>query len=349
MKVLVTGFDLWSGVSINPSWENIKDLPTKVSGHTIKVAKISVVYSKIKNEMETLITNEKPDLIVSFGLASSIQRPRVESYGWNWASNGADAEGVNPNGRLNKDNNARVGYKTTFDYTQVQEWIKGSEFTSYASTDAGDFLCNANIFYSLQKLDKDLLNTPYMFVHVPSETTMALDTQKKFVKLIIQKAVQELNQSLDWSTATSGDTNPGGTTTTPTTPPNNGSTGTTSTTIQIQSNLLTNVATTDINMSTSSLSYKYTALQRTDSGKYGFKGTFVNNTSNDITMNITVDQIADSNKTITLKPGSNDVVTIWTVDGTSPSIYYSNTLRVQSDSYSGISIKSSTLQFGKLI
>lgn len=340
MKILVTGFDLWSGVSINPSWENIKDLPTKVSGHTIKVAKISVVYSKIKNEMETLITNEKPDLIISFGLASSIQRPRVESYGWNWASNGADAEGVNPNGRLNKENNARVGYKTTFDYTQVQEWIKGSEFTSYASTDAGDFLCNANIFYSLQKLDKDLLTTPYMFVHVPSETTMALDTQKKFVKLIIQKAVQEMNQMLDWSTGTSTGT---------TTPPTNTSDTTTSTNIQIQSNLLTNVAATDINMSTSSLSYKYTALQRTDSGKYGFKGTFVNNTSNDITMNITVDQIADSNKTITLKPGSNDIVTTWTVDGTSPSIYYSNTLRVQSDSYSAISVKSSTLQFGKVV
>ena len=340
MKILVTGFDLWSGVSINPSWENIKDLPTKVSGHTIKVAKISVVYSKIKNEMETLITNEKPDLIISFGLASSIQRPRVESYGWNWASNGADAEGVNPNGRLNKENNARVGYKTTYDYTQVQEWIKGSEFTSYASADAGDFLCNANIFYSLQKLDKDLLNTPYMFVHVPSETTMALDTQKKFVKLIIQKAVQEMNQMLDWSTGTSTST---------TTPPTNTSDTTTSTTIQIQSNLLTNVAATDINMSTSSLSYKYTALQRTDSGKYGFKGTFVNNTSNDITMNITVDQIADSNKTITLKPGSNDIATTWTVDGASPSIYYSNTLRVQSDSYSGISIKSSTLQFGKVV
>lgn len=337
MKILVTGFDLWSGVSINPSWENIKDLPTKVSGHTIKVAKISVVYSKIKNEMETLITTEKPDLIISFGLASSIQRPRIESYGWNWASNGADAEGVNPNGRLNKEDNARVGYKTTFDYTQVQEWIKGSEFTSYASTDAGDFLCNANIFYSLQKLDNDLLNTPYMFVHVPSETTMALDTQKKFVKLIIQKAIQEMNQMLDWSTGTSTST---------TTPPTNTSD---TTTIQIQSNLLTNVATTDINMSTSSLSYKYTALQRTDSGEYGFKGTFVNNTSNDITMNITVDQIADSNKTITLKPGSNDVATTWTVDGASPSIYYSNTLRVQSDSYSAISVKSSTLQFGKVV
>ncbi|MCI2846628.1 hypothetical protein [Staphylococcus hominis] len=341
MKILVTGFDLWSGVSINPSWENIKDLPTKVSGHTIKVAKISVVYSKIKNEMEILITNEKPDLIISFGLASSIQRPRIESYGWNWASNGSDAEGVNPNGRLNKEDNARVGYKTTFDYTQVQEWIKGSEFTSYASTDAGDFLCNANIFYSLQKLDKDLLNTPYMFVHVPSETTMALDTQKRFVKLIIQKAVQELNQSLDWSTATSG-----GTTTTPTTPTNDGSTGTTS--IQIQRNLLNNVASNDINVSSSSLNYRYDALQRTDSGKYGFKGTFVNNNSSSVSMIITVDQIDSSEKLITLKPGTNNVELTWNVDGTSPSIYFSNTLRVKIENYNGITVKSSTLQFGKL-
>lgn len=345
MKILVTGFDLWSGVSINPSWENIKDLPTKVSGHTIKVAKISVVYSKIKNEMETLITTEKPDLIISFGLASSIQRPRIESYGWNWASNGADADGVNPNGRLNKEDNARVGYKTTFDYTQVQEWIKGSEFTSYASTDAGDFLCNANIFYSLQKLDKELLNTPYMFVHVPSETTMALDSQKKFVKLIIQKAVQELNQSLDWSTGTSSSS-----TTTPTTPTNNDSAGTTNTsTFKIQKNLLTNVASNDISVSSNSLNYKYEALQRTDSGKYGFKGTFVNNNSNDISMVISVDQIDTSEKTVTLKPGTNNVELTWNVDGTSPSIYFSNTLRVKIDNYNGITVKSSTLQFGKLV
>lgn len=347
MKILVTGFDLWSGVSINPSWENIKNLPTKVSGHTIKVAKISVVYSKIKNEMENLITTEKPDLIISFGLASSIQRPRVESYGWNWASNGSDAEGVNPNGRLNKEDNARVGYKTTFDYTQVQEWIKGSEFTSYASTDAGDFLCNANIFYSLQKLDKDLLNTPYMFVHVPSETTMSLDTQKKFVKLIIQKAVQELNQSLDWSTGTTNDATSGGTTTTPTTSPDNGGTETTS--IQIQKNLLNNVAPNDINVSSNSLNYKYDALQRTDSGKYGFKGTFVNNNSNDISMIISVDQIDTSEKTVTLKPGTNNVELTWNVDGASPSIYFSNTLRVKIENYNGITIKSSTLQFGKLV
>lgn len=341
MKILVTGFDLWSGVSINPSWENIKDLPTKVSGHTIRVAKISVVYSKIKNEMETLITTEKPDLIISFGLASSIQRPRVESYGWNWASNGSDADGVNPNGRLNKEDNARVGYKTTYDYTQVQEWIKGSEFTSYASADAGDFLCNANIFYSLQKLDNDLLNTPYMFVHVPSETTMALDIQKKFVKLIIQKAVQELNQSLDWSTATSD-----GTTTTPTTPTNDGSTGTTS--IQIQRNLLNNVASNDINVSSSSLNYRYDALQRSDNGKYGFKGTFVNNNSTSVSMIITVDQIDSSEKSVTLKPGTNNVELTWNVDGTSPSIYFSNTLRVKIENYNGITVKSSTLQFGKL-
>lgn len=349
MKILVTGFDLWSGVSINPSWENIKDLPTEVSGHTIKVAQISVVYSKIKNEVETLIATEKPDLIVSFGLAESIQRPRVESYGWNWASNAADAEGVRLNGRLNKEDNARVGYKTTYDYTQVQEWIKGSEFTSYASTDAGDFLCNAHIFYSLQKLDNDLLNTPYMFVHVPSETTMPLNTQKKFVKLIIQKAVQELNQSLDWSTATSSDepTTPTPPTNDGSTPINDGSTGTTS--FEIQRNLLNNVSPNDINMSTSSLIYRYEALQRTDSGKYGFKGTFVNNKSSSVAMIISVDQIDNSQKTVTLNPGINNVELTWDVDGKSPSIYSSNIFRVKIDNYNGITIKSATLQFGKLV
>ena len=61
-------------------------------------------------------------------------------------------------------------------------------------------------------------------------------------------------------------------------------------------NLLTNVASNDISVSSNSLNYKYDALQRTDSGKYGFKGTFVNNNSNDISMIISVDQIDTSEK-----------------------------------------------------
>lgn len=102
-------------------------------------------------------------------------------------------------------------------------------------------------------------------------------------------------------------------------------------------------------VNSSLLSYKYEALQRTDSGKYGFKGTFVNNNSNDISMIVSVDQIDTSEKTVTLKPGTNNVELTWNVDGTSPSIYFSNTLRVKIDNYNGITVKSSTLQFGKLV
>ena len=193
---------------------------------------------------------------------------------------------------------------------------------------------------TVQRIEYSPFNSPDIYVKNKSDTwsdwkkaTFDVNTSyatKEYVDSSIKKYVDE---KLANTTAT---------------PPTNSNT-TTSTSFQIQKNLLNNVAANDLVVNSNLLSYKYEALQRTDSGKYGFKGTFVNNNSNDISMIVSVDQIDTSEKTVTLKPGTNNVELTWNVDGTSPSIYFSNTLRVKIDNYNGITVKSSTLQFGKLV
>ena len=201
MKILVTGFGLWGDATTNPSWEMIKDLPKTVGQHEIVLGKVSVVYNKIENEIKNLIDTNKPDMIISFGLSGSLFKPRVETYGWNLAGSGADADGNNYNGRLNTSLNARVGYKTTYNGQTVMDWVKGTNQTIETSNDPGKFLCNALIYYTVQYLSSRGLNTPYMFTHVPKETTYGAEKLKDLAKILIKKAVELNDQPLDWSLA----------------------------------------------------------------------------------------------------------------------------------------------------
>lgn len=201
MKILVTGFDLWGGIRVNPSWEMVKNLPTSVSGHTLIVKKIPVVYSKIKSSITGLIDEHNPDLIIMFGLAESAFGPRVESYGWNYGASGRDAEGVVKNSPLEMSSDARIGYATTYNYDEyVSKWVARSNYReTYGSVDAGDFLCNAVIYYAAQHLYQQGKNTPYLFSHVPSMTSRFTQSYLEgYAKLIITKSVQELNDTIDF-------------------------------------------------------------------------------------------------------------------------------------------------------
>lgn len=201
MRILVTGFGTWGSYTSNPSWDMLQNLPSSASGHQIYKGKISVVYSKIKSEIDLLIRTHQPDLIISFGLSGSIMRPRTESYGWNYGASGRDADNIALNGLLSPSKESRIGYATTYNYSTISQWLSGSSFSSYESVDAGDFLCNAMIYYTGQVLESLGKSTPFLFIHVPAVSSMPLSQQEEFGKLIITKAVQENNETIDLSTS----------------------------------------------------------------------------------------------------------------------------------------------------
>lgn len=203
MKILLTGFGLWGSVQKNPSWDMLNNIPSSVGEHTIIKGKITVAYSKIRQEVLNLIDTHNPDVILSFGVSSSIAKPRVEAYGWNYGASGRDNEGVVLNNLLDKNKTARVGYETTYNGDEVERWFSGTKFSIIKSIDAADFLCNAQIYHTLQILDEKSKQTPFMFVHVPFENRMTLRRLEDFTKLLIDKVMGELNQPTNLS-GTSG-------------------------------------------------------------------------------------------------------------------------------------------------
>lgn len=191
MKILVTGFDIFAGGTINPSWEMIKNLPSSLGEHTLIVEKLPVVYSSIKDELESLITLNKPDLIIMFGLDENVPYPKVESYGWNHAGTYPDNDGVILNAPLFNNTDARVGYEVPYNYYDVLRWMGNNDFDVRLSLDGGSYLCNAAIYYTGYILEQKGLDTPYFFSHVPAERNLSIVDAEKYAMLIIQGMVNE--------------------------------------------------------------------------------------------------------------------------------------------------------------
>lgn len=360
-KVLVTGFDLWGSVTVNPSWEIIKNLPTKAGEVDIVTRKINVVYSKIQSEMEAAISQVKPDLIVAFGLSESVPKPRVEAYGWNYGASGRDAAGVAKNGMLIATRDARVGFKTTFDYSHVEKWLVGSGFEAYHSDDAGDFLCNANIYYAMNALQNAGMQIPYMFVHVPSFATMGQGKQEEFARIIIQKALAEMNINIKLTDLKAG-VDAGGSNSMSTHPENpevnepdipdvkpSGSN-------EIEKNMITNASTSDYakvcDYAVNTVTYRGDAMPR-DRGKFLFKAKIDSNFEANLSVKVP-NFISDS---VPLKVGEHDYeILVWTelddrsLERAGMSNTYTLEVKGGNMKYSDrIVIKGGSVEFGKLV
>lgn len=366
MKILVCGFDLWGSISRNPSWEMIKNLPTSVSGHTLRLAKVPVVYSRIKAYISNEIDIFQPDIIVSFGLSTNVRRPRVETYGWNKGSSGRDADGVALNGLLDRDGGARVGYKTTHDISYVSEWQSSSDpYKAYGSDDAGDFLCNALVYYTMQHLDENNLSKPFLFSHVPSEQSMPIEAQKTYGKLIIQKMVEEQNDQLDWdrvgevpgSSSNEESTDSPESNETEDNPTEDNSTEEQSREEEktwkwdVIKNILTNASHSDYTVK-SDFAYEHQRIGDRSSYKYAFQAVFINKSSESFDIRIKLYKVSgsDSMQYVTLKPGENHVEVMW--DLTKPNAYFQwgqDRIFISAERrWNDTTIKGGTAKFGRI-
>ena len=78
MKVLVTGFQPFGKETMNPSFEAVRLLPDEINGAQIVKAEIPVVFRKGGNEVQKLVRQENPDIVLLVGQAGGRSSMNVE-------------------------------------------------------------------------------------------------------------------------------------------------------------------------------------------------------------------------------------------------------------------------------
>jgi pyroglutamyl-peptidase len=146
MKVLVTGFGNFGTVNENPSEVLVKQLKSKYKDVEVFVFK---GYKSIDDNLDALMTEHRPDVVLMFGLARKTHYVRLE--------------------RIAKRPDRVTGteqYRSTLPLAQIYKELTNKNIEVQYSDSAGSYWCNY-LFYKVCQLrhaDKTLMHG---FIHIP--------------------------------------------------------------------------------------------------------------------------------------------------------------------------------------
>lgn len=177
MKILITGFEPFNGMEVNPS----KTIAKKYVRSNYIVCILPVSYQKAKEEFLKVIEKEKPDYILSLGLNSGSQSVRVEHYAYNLMSGkNPDEDGVYKNQEVIIPG-APSRFSSLVDTTLITTLCKLKGISCIESGDPGRFICNMIYYLALNSKAKASL-----FIHLPKFEDMSSDQMVLAVDVAIE-------------------------------------------------------------------------------------------------------------------------------------------------------------------
>ena len=167
MKILLTGFEPFADEKINPSWEAVKRIESKIKNCKIFKVKIPTVFNKAIDVLKKKMEDIDPDVVLSIGQAGGETDIRVERVAININdARISDNEGNEPvDATIFED--GKNAYFSNLPIKAVVQKIQDDGIPAHVSNSAGTFVCN-NLMYGLLYLaEKKYNNIRGGFIHVP--------------------------------------------------------------------------------------------------------------------------------------------------------------------------------------
>ena len=170
MKILLTGFEPFDGIEVNPSQiivEALERRPTADRRAELVTEILPCEFGAAGDRIVTLIRELRPAAVVSVGLAVSASAIRLERHALNLNdSSRPDNGGDLATGRL-IDPNGPIGYWSTLPLDAMLQALKERDIPSIISNHAGAYVCN-HVFYTARHEIEHLGGgIPSGFIHVP--------------------------------------------------------------------------------------------------------------------------------------------------------------------------------------
>ncbi|AEB28054.1 pyroglutamyl-peptidase I [Francisella hispaniensis] len=197
--VLITGFAPFGGEKINPSWQAVKQLPDTIDGAKIIKKQIPVSFRGSVNDLDKLIKEYNPDVIIAVGEAGGRAAVSIERVAIN-----VDDARIPDNDNYQPKNikisiNGKNAYFSKLPIYQIQEAIQAQGIPAYISDSAGTYVCNHVMYHLLEVLSKKYPNKIAGFIHVPyapeqvvdksDMPSMSTDQATQALKIAIQTSI----------------------------------------------------------------------------------------------------------------------------------------------------------------
>lgn len=201
-KVLITGFGPFQHIVVNPALLLIEalgksnNLPANIDLHR---AILPVVYGQAGEQIQTLIREVQPDVLLSFGVASSREQINLERI----AINVQDAPYPDNAGVLKQGDpihpTGAGAYFSNLPLLELKSVIEAAGSPAVISNHAGAYICNEVFYAAAREIQALGLATRFGFVHLPEITETAQGELAH--DFTLSKLVQTAEAMLIWLTA----------------------------------------------------------------------------------------------------------------------------------------------------
>lgn len=202
MKLLLTGFEPFGEMDINPShllmeWAEKQTFP----GVEVKTLSLPVVYDRCTDKSDEVIQSFQPDAVLHFGVAAGRAAINVErvAVNLNDTKETADNEGNTP-----QDEPIEAGGPdalfATVPTRVMMEQLQRAGIPAVLSYTAGTYICNTSLYQTLRLIEKEQLHTKAGFIHLPALPemvagrplpSMALSLQQEALRVIVTTMREE--------------------------------------------------------------------------------------------------------------------------------------------------------------
>jgi pyroglutamyl-peptidase len=167
--ILITGFGRFRGAPVNPSGLMATRLVRRrrpAFAATRRIAHVFATrYDAVDRELPALLKQEKPDIVVMFGVATRSHRVRVEQRARNRIALFPDAGGHRPATRTIAPH--REALRNPLPVTRLVAAARTASVTAAPSRNAGAYLCNYVYWRALEAAARPDGPRLVIFVHVP--------------------------------------------------------------------------------------------------------------------------------------------------------------------------------------
>ena len=203
--VLLTGFEPFDQVPINPSWEAVRQLDGRLLAEDVRIVarQLPCAFATAATRLETLLEEYRPHLVIATGLGPGRSYISIERV----AINLNDARIPDNLGEQPIDTpvvpNGPAAYFSTLPIKAMVRALREAGIPASVSQTAGTFVCN-QVFYSLQHVlagsgvRSGFIHVPFLPEQVaraaPGQPSMALDVQVEGLRIA---ALTAWNTQLD--------------------------------------------------------------------------------------------------------------------------------------------------------
>ena len=206
MKILISGFEPFGKMTINPTEELLKEAE-KFAFEDVEITTIllPVNYDECAEKLIAKMDEIQPDIVISCGLAAGRTSITPERIGINVKDTGSGD--LYPDNRGNVpvdemiDDDGPDGLFSTLPIRQIEKNLKAEHIPAAISNTAGTFICNNTLYAVLNHIRKNNLSIKAGFIHFPASTEMSArnpslaslpqELMARGLKVIVETCVRE--------------------------------------------------------------------------------------------------------------------------------------------------------------